>query len=98
MVPSASETWSRRAAINAFAIAICILVSIRSVDPRRSFVVANQRVMDIFFLGDYCEVEIEQSCPVSWWGHPVCGPCNCAVEYGYNAHCNKTTGECYCKV
>lgn len=53
-----------------------------------------------FFTGDYCEHELQESCPVSWWGHHrgVCGPCNCMVDNGYNPHCNKTTGQCYCKV
>lgn len=53
-----------------------------------------------FFIGDYCENELKESCPVSWWGHHrgVCGPCNCMVDNGYNPHCNKTTGQCYCKV
>ena len=48
--------------------------------------------------GEYCEVKVDQPCPSSWWGYPVCGPCHCDVEKGYNADCNKTTGECYCKV
>lgn len=48
--------------------------------------------------GEYCEVKLDQPCPSSWWGYPVCGPCHCDVEKGYNADCNKTTGECYCKV
>jgi len=53
-----------------------------------------------FFAGDYCEHELQESCPISWWGHHrgVCGPCNCMVDNGYNPHCNKTTGQCYCKV
>lgn len=43
-------------------------------------------------------MKVDQPCPSSWWGYPVCGPCHCDVEKGYNADCNKTTGECYCKV
>lgn len=50
------------------------------------------------FVGEYCEIEIEQGCPSSWWGHPVCGPCNCAIDRGYSPDCNRTTGECRCKV
>ena len=50
------------------------------------------------FVGEYCEVKVDQPCPSSWWGYPVCGPCHCDVVKGYNADCNKTTGECYCKV
>ncbi|CAB3374160.1 Hypothetical predicted protein [Cloeon dipterum] len=49
------------------------------------------------FSGEYCEVKIDQPCPASWWGYPVCGPCQCNTEKGYNADCNKTTGQCYCK-
>nr|CAD7592898.1 unnamed protein product [Timema genevievae] len=49
------------------------------------------------FSGEYCDVEVDQPCPSSWWGYPVCGPCHCDVDKGYNADCNKTTGECYCK-
>ncbi|XP_050548978.1 protocadherin-like wing polarity protein stan isoform X2 [Daktulosphaira vitifoliae] len=51
------------------------------------------------FTGEYCENELQESCPISWWGHHrgVCGPCNCRVDNGYNPHCNKTTGQCYCK-
>ncbi|KAK6640052.1 hypothetical protein RUM43_008329 [Polyplax serrata] len=47
-------------------------------------------------LGDYCEKKVDQPCPSSWWGYPVCGPCQCNVELGYNPECNRTTGECYC--
>nr|CAD7570225.1 unnamed protein product [Timema californicum] len=49
------------------------------------------------FSGEYCDVKVDQPCPSSWWGYPVCGPCHCDVDKGYNADCNKTTGECYCK-
>ncbi|XP_065199574.1 protocadherin-like wing polarity protein stan [Planococcus citri] len=49
------------------------------------------------YTGEYCEIEVEQSCPISWWGHPVCGPCNCPTQSGYNPDCNKTSGECVCK-
>ncbi|XP_046394946.1 protocadherin-like wing polarity protein stan isoform X2 [Ischnura elegans] len=49
------------------------------------------------FSGDYCEVKVDQPCPASWWGYPICGPCHCNTEKGYNPDCNKTTGECFCK-
>ncbi|XP_063227767.1 protocadherin-like wing polarity protein stan [Bacillus rossius redtenbacheri] len=49
------------------------------------------------YSGEYCEVKLDQPCPSSWWGYPVCGPCHCDLDKGYNADCNKTTGECYCK-
>nr|XP_018907159.1 PREDICTED: protocadherin-like wing polarity protein stan isoform X2 [Bemisia tabaci] len=49
------------------------------------------------YSGEYCDDKIDETCPVSWWGHPVCGPCNCPVDKGYNPDCNKTNGECYCK-
>lgn len=49
------------------------------------------------FSGEYCEVKVDQPCPTSWWGYPVCGPCHCPVERGYNPDCNKTTGECVCR-
>ncbi|XP_033746006.1 LOW QUALITY PROTEIN: cadherin EGF LAG seven-pass G-type receptor 2-like [Pecten maximus] len=47
--------------------------------------------------GNHCEIVTEQSCPASWYGHPICGPCKCSRQLGYNPACNKTTGECYCK-
>lgn len=39
-----------------------------------------------------------QPCPRGWWGHPTCGPCSCDVTKGFDPDCNKTTGECHCKV
>lgn len=41
---------------------------------------------------------LAQPCPRGWWGHPICGPCNCDVGKGFDPDCNKTTGECRCKV
>lgn len=41
---------------------------------------------------------VEKPCPRGWWGSPMCGPCNCDVSKGFNSDCNKTTGECRCKV
>ncbi|KAJ8260235.1 hypothetical protein GJAV_G00178630 [Gymnothorax javanicus] len=32
-----------------------------------------------------------------WWGHKTCGPCSCQTDMGFDADCNKTTGECRCK-
>lgn len=49
------------------------------------------------YSGDYCENKIAQPCPASWWGYPVCGPCHCDVEAGYNPDCDKITGECHCR-
>ncbi|CAL4108899.1 unnamed protein product [Meganyctiphanes norvegica] len=49
------------------------------------------------FSGEYCEVRLDQPCPTNWWGYPVCGPCHCDVDKGYDGDCNKTTGECRCE-
>ncbi|CAG9761162.1 unnamed protein product [Ceutorhynchus assimilis] len=49
------------------------------------------------FSGEYCEMKQAQPCPASWWGYPVCGPCECDVEAGYNPDCEKTTGKCHCR-
>ncbi|XP_044577360.1 protocadherin-like wing polarity protein stan isoform X2 [Cotesia glomerata] len=49
------------------------------------------------YTGEYCEVRVDQSCPTTWWGSPVCGPCYCDESKGYDPSCNKTNGECYCK-
>ncbi|MPC53386.1 Protocadherin-like wing polarity protein stan [Portunus trituberculatus] len=46
---------------------------------------------------EYCEVVLDQPCPTNWWGYPVCGPCHCNVDKGYDGDCNKTTGECRCE-
>ena len=48
--------------------------------------------------GLYCKRRQEDTCPLSWWGHPICGPCNCPTDKGFDPSCNKTTGECVCKV
>lgn len=37
-------------------------------------------------------------CPRGWWGHKTCGPCNCQTDKGFDSDCNKTSGECRCKV
>uniref|UniRef100_A0A673U7R4 Cadherin EGF LAG seven-pass G-type receptor 1 n=1 Tax=Suricata suricatta TaxID=37032 RepID=A0A673U7R4_SURSU len=47
--------------------------------------------------GQYCENKIDLPCPKGWWGHPVCGPCLCAVSKGFDPDCNKTNGQCQCK-
>ncbi|KAG1669234.1 Protocadherin-like wing polarity protein stan [Nymphon striatum] len=53
---------------------------------------------DPLHTGRYCQVSVgQQPCPRNWWGYPVCGPCNCDTVKGYNADCNKTTGQCVCK-
>ncbi|KAK4875010.1 hypothetical protein RN001_011432 [Aquatica leii] len=49
------------------------------------------------YSGDYCEDRVSQPCPASWWGYPVCGPCNCDTEAGYNPDCDKKSGLCYCR-
>ncbi|XP_072569096.1 cadherin EGF LAG seven-pass G-type receptor 2 [Paramormyrops kingsleyae] len=49
------------------------------------------------YFGQYCEKRIDQPCPRGWWGHKTCGPCSCQTEKGFDADCNKTTGECRCK-
>ncbi|KAH7641931.1 protocadherin-like wing polarity protein stan isoform x3 [Dermatophagoides farinae] len=52
---------------------------------------------DRFHSGFYCEDLLPETCPVDWWGSPICGPCNCDATKGYDANCNKTTGECFCQ-
>lgn len=52
---------------------------------------------DELHFGTYCQESLSQSCPSSWWGSPVCGPCQCNVEKGYDANCNKSTGSCSCQ-
>ncbi|KAK1327627.1 hypothetical protein QTO34_012916 [Cnephaeus nilssonii] len=47
--------------------------------------------------GPYCENRIDLPCPKGWWGNPVCGPCHCAVDKGFDPDCNKTNGQCQCK-
>lgn len=37
-------------------------------------------------------------CPRGRWGHKTCGPCNCQTDKGFDFDCNKTSGECRCKV
>lgn len=49
------------------------------------------------YSGEYCEDKMAQPCPSSWWGYPVCGPCSCDVDAGYNPDCDKITGQCYCR-
>ncbi len=47
--------------------------------------------------GQYCEKSMDQPCPATWWGKPICGPCNCPDDKGYDPICNKTSGQCNCK-
>ncbi|XP_031351868.1 protocadherin-like wing polarity protein stan isoform X2 [Photinus pyralis] len=49
------------------------------------------------YSGEYCENKVSQPCPASWWGYPVCGPCNCDTDAGYNPDCDKKNGHCYCR-
>lgn len=49
------------------------------------------------YSGEYCENEVAQPCPASWWGYPVCGPCHCDLEAGYNPDCDKNNGKCHCR-
>ncbi|XP_072174166.1 cadherin EGF LAG seven-pass G-type receptor 2-like [Diadema setosum] len=48
------------------------------------------------FYGNHCEHTVEE-CPDDWWGYPVCGPCECDEEMGFDPACDKTTGECHCQ-
>nr|XP_036862660.1 cadherin EGF LAG seven-pass G-type receptor 1 isoform X3 [Manis javanica] len=47
--------------------------------------------------GEHCQHKMDLPCPKGWWGHPVCGPCHCAVSRGFDPDCNKTSGQCQCK-
>uniref|UniRef100_A0A8C4W938 Cadherin EGF LAG seven-pass G-type receptor 2 n=1 Tax=Gopherus evgoodei TaxID=1825980 RepID=A0A8C4W938_9SAUR len=47
--------------------------------------------------GYTCEYAGTYPCPRGWWGHPMCGPCNCDVSKGFDPDCNKTSGECHCR-
>lgn len=49
------------------------------------------------YSGEYCEIKLDQPCPSGWWGYPVCGPCHCDTQAGYNPDCDKVSGECSCK-
>ncbi|OQV23975.1 Protocadherin-like wing polarity protein stan [Hypsibius exemplaris] len=49
------------------------------------------------YTGDYCEEAVPQACAATWWGYPVCGPCQCDVVKGFDPVCNKLTGACQCK-
>uniref|UniRef100_A0A6Q2YMC1 Cadherin, EGF LAG seven-pass G-type receptor 2 n=1 Tax=Esox lucius TaxID=8010 RepID=A0A6Q2YMC1_ESOLU len=48
--------------------------------------------------GQYCEKKTDLPCPRGWWGHKTCGPCGCETDKGFDSDCNKTSGECRCKV
>ncbi|XP_062576129.1 cadherin EGF LAG seven-pass G-type receptor 2-like isoform X1 [Saccostrea cucullata] len=47
--------------------------------------------------GRYCEYVSTQPCDDGWYGFPVCGPCNCSYELGFDTKCNKSDGTCYCQ-
>ncbi|MFT7804338.1 cadherin EGF LAG seven-pass G-type receptor 2 [Arapaima gigas] len=49
------------------------------------------------YFGQYCENRMDLPCPRGWWGHGTCGPCSCRTDRGFDADCNKTSGECRCK-
>lgn len=51
-----------------------------------------------YYRGKNCEQVMELSCPTTWWGWPVCGPCSCPADKNYSPECNKTNGQCKCKV
>ena len=55
-------------------------------------------ICDRFHSGFYCEDRLPETCPADWWGSPICGPCNCDINKGYDGNCNKTTGECSCQI
>ncbi|XP_013422113.1 cadherin EGF LAG seven-pass G-type receptor 1-like, partial [Lingula anatina] len=46
--------------------------------------------------GSYCENSIVQQCPTAWYGYPICGPCNCPSDKGYDSNCD-SNGKCACK-
>ncbi|ODM96856.1 Protocadherin-like wing polarity protein stan [Orchesella cincta] len=50
-----------------------------------------------YYRGKNCEKVMELTCPTTWWGWPVCGPCSCPADKNYSPECNKTTGQCKCK-
>lgn len=53
-----------------------------------------QRTTD---LEPYCSPKPPEVCPRHWYGTPMCGPCNCDSNNGFNETCNAQTGECSCK-
>lgn len=55
--------------------------------------------------GKNCEHQLSPRCPSNWWGRPVaggnssiCGLCDCDQSKGFDGDCNKTTGQCFCKI
>ena len=51
--------------------------------------------------GQFCETRSQLPCRDEFFSASdsgTCGPCNCDLRLEYNPVCNKTTGECYCKV
>ena len=59
---------------------------------------SGRTVMQSFHLLPYLPDRVDLPCPRGWWGNPVCGPCHCAVSKGFDPDCNKTNGQCQCKV
>ena len=48
--------------------------------------------------GRYCQNMAPLECPAAWWGNPVCGPCSCDTNKGFDKNCDKKNGTCICKV
>ena len=48
--------------------------------------------------GQYCQNVALDECPEGWYGHPICGPCNCPTDLGFGPQCQETDGTCICKV
>ena len=66
----------------------------------RELTLALQVVL-LILAGEFCEVTLETPCKDGWFGIPsigICGPCMCDVGLHLSPVCNRTTGECYCKV
>ena len=59
---------------------------------------SKEREVYSFHLPSDFPNRIDLPCPKGWWGNPVCGPCHCAVSKGFDPDCNKTNGQCQCKV
>ncbi|KAK3103496.1 hypothetical protein FSP39_019621 [Pinctada imbricata] len=47
--------------------------------------------------GRYCQNVAQQPCAKAWYGYPICGPCNCSRELGFDTECEKSNGACICQ-
>ena len=47
--------------------------------------------------GEHCERNLTRVCPSHWWGSPICGPCSCDTDKGYDDGCDEHTGVCRCR-